>query len=73
MQVNDLVRDKLMDKKGNLPLWAEVLSGGCVSYLIFFTSVLVYHIYQMVYFYFRLEHLKLFSQILWKLLKSDYK
>lgn len=31
LTVNDFVRDKLMDKNGKLPLYAEVLAGGCVS------------------------------------------
>jgi hypothetical protein len=30
-QVNDFVRDKFMDKNGNLPLYGEVISGACVS------------------------------------------
>ncbi|KAJ8921926.1 hypothetical protein NQ315_008560 [Exocentrus adspersus] len=31
LTVNDLVRDKLMDKKGNLPLWAEIVAGACAG------------------------------------------
>lgn len=31
LTVNDLVRDKLSDKNGRLPLYAEVIAGGCVS------------------------------------------
>lgn len=31
LTVNDFVRDKMMDKNGKLPLYAEVLAGGCVS------------------------------------------
>lgn len=31
LTVNDLVRDKFFDKQGNIPGWAEVLAGGCVS------------------------------------------
>lgn len=31
LTVNDFVRDKLMDKNGNLPLYGEIMSGGCVS------------------------------------------
>lgn len=31
LQVNDLVRDKLTNTKGEIPLWAEVVAGGCVS------------------------------------------
>ena len=36
LTVNDLVRDKLTDKQGIIPLWSEVLAGGCVSFLFFF-------------------------------------
>lgn len=35
LTVNDLVRDKFFDKQGNIPRWAEILAGGCVSYNIF--------------------------------------
>ncbi|GBP18853.1 Calcium-binding mitochondrial carrier protein Aralar1 [Eumeta japonica] len=31
LTVNDLVRDKLMDKKGNLPLWSEIVAGACAG------------------------------------------
>ena len=31
LQVNDFVRDKFMDKNGNLPLFGEIISGACVS------------------------------------------
>lgn len=31
LTVNDLVRDKLSDTKGNMPLWAEMLAGGCAG------------------------------------------
>lgn len=31
LTVNDLVRDKFTDKKGNISLVAEVIAGGCVS------------------------------------------
>lgn len=31
LTVNDFVRDKFMDKNGNLPLYGEIMSGGCVS------------------------------------------
>ena len=31
LTVNDLVRDKLTSKQGTIPIWAEVLAGGCVS------------------------------------------
>lgn len=32
LTVNDLVRDKFFDKQGNIPRWAEILAGGCVSF-----------------------------------------
>ncbi|CAH1988522.1 unnamed protein product [Acanthoscelides obtectus] len=31
LTVNDFVRDKLMDKNGNIPMWGEVLSGACAG------------------------------------------
>jgi len=31
LTVNDLVRDKLSDKNGRLPLYAEVIAGGCAG------------------------------------------
>ncbi|XP_018561690.1 calcium-binding mitochondrial carrier protein Aralar1 isoform X3 [Anoplophora glabripennis] len=31
LTVNDLVRDKLMDKKGNIPLYGEILAGACAG------------------------------------------
>lgn len=31
LTVNDLVRDKLTDKKGNLSLTSEIIAGSCVS------------------------------------------
>lgn len=31
LTMNDLIRDKLSDKKGKIPLWGEVIAGGCVS------------------------------------------
>ncbi|XP_026321987.1 calcium-binding mitochondrial carrier protein Aralar1 isoform X2 [Hyposmocoma kahamanoa] len=31
LTVNDFVRDKFMDKKGNIPLYAEVLAGGAAG------------------------------------------
>jgi solute carrier family 25 aspartate/glutamate transporter 12/13 len=31
LTVNDFVRDKFMDKNGNLPLFGEIISGACVS------------------------------------------
>ena len=31
LTVNDFVRDKLMDKNSNLPLYGEIIAGGCVS------------------------------------------
>ncbi|XP_002054521.3 calcium-binding mitochondrial carrier protein Aralar1 isoform X2 [Drosophila virilis] len=29
LTVNDFVRDNLTDKRGNIPVWAEVVAGGC--------------------------------------------
>uniref|UniRef100_A0ABD2WES0 EF-hand domain-containing protein n=1 Tax=Trichogramma kaykai TaxID=54128 RepID=A0ABD2WES0_9HYME len=31
LTVNDFVRDKFMDKNGQLPLWSEIMSGGCAG------------------------------------------
>ena len=31
LTMNDLMRDKLMQKDGSLPLWAEMVAGGTVS------------------------------------------
>ncbi|CAH2071830.1 unnamed protein product, partial [Iphiclides podalirius] len=31
LTVNDFVRDKFMDKKGNISLYAEILAGGCAG------------------------------------------
>lgn len=31
LTVNDLVRDKLTDKQGNIPGWCEALAGACVG------------------------------------------
>lgn len=31
LTVNDFVRDKFMDKNSNLPLYGEIIAGGCVS------------------------------------------
>lgn len=31
LTVNDFVRDKFMDKNGNLQLYGEIISGACVS------------------------------------------
>uniref|UniRef100_A0A1Q3FF15 Putative calcium-binding mitochondrial carrier protein aralar1 n=1 Tax=Culex tarsalis TaxID=7177 RepID=A0A1Q3FF15_CULTA len=31
LTVNDLVRDKLTDKQGQIPRWGEVLAGGCAG------------------------------------------
>ena len=35
LTVNDFVRDKFTDKQGIIPLWSEILAGGCVSFLFF--------------------------------------
>jgi solute carrier family 25 aspartate/glutamate transporter 12/13 len=39
LTVNDFVRDKFMQYNGSLPLWGEILAGGCVSslFLLAFT------------------------------------
>lgn len=29
LTVNDFVRDKCTDKRGNIPVWGEILAGGC--------------------------------------------
>lgn len=31
LTVNDFVRDKFMDRHGNIALYGEIISGGCVS------------------------------------------
>lgn len=31
LTVNDLVRDKLSDQKGHLPVWSEVVAGACAG------------------------------------------
>ncbi|KAG8235434.1 hypothetical protein J437_LFUL015499 [Ladona fulva] len=31
LTVNDLVRDKFMDRNGNLPLYGEIVAGGCAG------------------------------------------
>jgi len=36
LTVNDFVRDKFMDKNENIPLYGEIISGGCVSILYSF-------------------------------------
>lgn len=45
LTVNDLVRDKFTDKKGNIPLWAEVMAGSCVSCCI---SLCIHFLYLYV-------------------------
>lgn len=44
LTVNDFVRDKFMDKKGNLPLYGEIISGACVSdpWISFDISLLIF-------------------------------
>lgn len=46
LTVNDFVRDKFMDKNGNLALVGEILSGACVSlfFLPFFFTLFHFHI-----------------------------
>lgn len=31
LTINDLVRDKMTDKQGVIPLWSEIMAGACVS------------------------------------------
>jgi hypothetical protein len=38
--MNDLMRDKFMDKNGNLPIYGEVIAGGCVSGNLIFQGTL---------------------------------
>ena len=38
LTMNDLVRDKLTDKKGNIMLPSEMLAGACVSIIKVFIS-----------------------------------
>jgi len=68
LTVNDLVRDKFFDKQGNIPGWAEVLAGACVSLNINFLKN-----YELLNVHFRLVDRKSSSRILWKLLKFDCK
>lgn len=43
LTVNDLVRDKLTDKQGNIPRWGEALAGACVrTFLITFHHFLLH-------------------------------
>lgn len=35
-QVNDFVRDRFTDKDNTIPLFAEIMAGGCVSTKLFF-------------------------------------
>ena len=30
LQMNDFMRDKLMNRDGSIPIWAEIISGGMV-------------------------------------------
>lgn len=46
LTVNDLVRDKFTDKKGNIPLWAEIMAGSCVSFCIL--CALIFFIYMLL-------------------------
>lgn len=38
-QVNDFVRDKFYDKKGNIPMYGEIIAGGCVSTISLFYRI----------------------------------
>lgn len=41
LTVNDFVRDKFMDKNGNLPLYGEIISGACVSSLLLLSCLCI--------------------------------
>lgn len=45
LTVNDFVRDKFMDKNGNLPLYGEIMSGACVSISLSFHALSVIKIF----------------------------
>jgi solute carrier family 25 aspartate/glutamate transporter 12/13 len=63
LTVNDLVRDKFLDKQGNIPKWAEILAGGCVSFLLLIKqSLIIFNHFSNPIF--RLAAHKSFSQIL---------
>lgn len=49
-QVNDFVRDKFTDKDNAIPLFAEILAGGCVSTKQFFVFLWV-HLMNKLQFY----------------------
>src|SRR5207237_7831374 len=81
-QMNDFVRDKFTTKKGEIPLYGEIISGACVSSL----DLLIYRSQQFIQYCLfisvlmrklnksnRLVHHNLCSQILWKSLKFVYK
>ena len=68
LTVNDLVRDKFFDKQGNIPGWAEVLAGGCVS-----LKVVIFECFKYIEDHFRLVDRKSSLQILWKSSKFDCK
>jgi hypothetical protein len=34
--MNDFMRDKTTDENGEIPLWAEIMAGGCVSNFLLF-------------------------------------
>lgn len=38
LTVNDLVRDLLREEDGKIKLWAEIVSGGCVSSIHFISN-----------------------------------
>lgn len=50
LTVNDFVRDKFMDKNGNLQLYGEIISGACVSLFLFILHILFmnFNIYKTV-------------------------
>jgi hypothetical protein len=68
LTVNDLVRDKFLDKNGHIPYWCEVLAGGTVR-----CEIITNFEYIIFLHHYRLAPRKLSLQIRWKLLKFDCK
>lgn len=48
LTVNDFVRDKFMDKNGNLQLYGEIISGACVSKPIYFRCIFPLNILKLL-------------------------
>ena len=49
MQVNDLLRDKFTSADGKIPLWAEIVSGGCVSHVTAFIPLVGSHLFVTIF------------------------